>query len=149
MPAVIGAQGTGENGDHTFHNLTITNQLTLSSFTQGSVLFAGPGGLVSQDNPFFFYDNTNNVVCIGTNTSDIVSSYPSLKVVSSASGISAAFSGFTDSNTIAFTQANGTEGSPTAVTDDQVIGGFISLGHDGSGYVASGSIASIAQSPIS
>lgn len=40
--------------------------LTLSSFTLGSVIFAGTGGLLSQNNSKFFWDNTNNVLGIGT-----------------------------------------------------------------------------------
>jgi len=46
--------------------LTITSTLTLSSMTLGSVLFAGTGGLVSQDNANFFWDDTNNRLGIGT-----------------------------------------------------------------------------------
>jgi hypothetical protein len=34
--------------------------LTLSGLTQGSVLFAGSGGMISQDNASFFFDDTNN-----------------------------------------------------------------------------------------
>jgi len=33
--------------------------LTLSSLTQGSVIFAGSGGVISQDNTKFFWDDTN------------------------------------------------------------------------------------------
>ena len=40
--------------------------LTLSSFTNGSVLFVGTAGLVSQDNTNFFWDNPNNYLGIGT-----------------------------------------------------------------------------------
>lgn len=34
--------------------------LTLNTFTKGSVLFAGSGGVVTEDNPNFFFDNANN-----------------------------------------------------------------------------------------
>jgi hypothetical protein len=34
--------------------------------TPGSALFVGPGGLVTQSNPFFFFDNTNHRLGIGT-----------------------------------------------------------------------------------
>ena len=40
--------------------------LTLSTFTSGSVLFAGTSGLVSQDNANLFWDDTNNYLGIGT-----------------------------------------------------------------------------------
>jgi hypothetical protein len=42
--------------------------LTLSSLTPGSVLFAGTGGTISQNNPKFFWDNTNLRLGIGTST---------------------------------------------------------------------------------
>jgi hypothetical protein len=44
-----------------------------STFTAGSVVFAGSGGTYTQDNTNFFWDNTNKRLGIGTNT--ITSSY--------------------------------------------------------------------------
>lgn len=44
--------------------LTVSSVI-LSGFTQGSVLFAGPAGLVSQDNANFFWDDTNNALGVG------------------------------------------------------------------------------------
>ncbi len=41
--------------------------LSLSGLTSGSLLFAAGGGLVSQDNSNFFWDNTNKRLGIGTN----------------------------------------------------------------------------------
>lgn len=52
----------------TLATLVITGSFTLSSMTLGSVLFAGTGGLVSQDNANFFWDDTNNRLGIGTAT---------------------------------------------------------------------------------
>lgn len=45
-----------------------TNSLTDTALTLGSVLFSGASGLVSQDNPAFFWDDTNNRLGINTNT---------------------------------------------------------------------------------
>ena len=42
-------------------------ELTLSSLTQGSVLFAGVNGLLSQDNSNFYWNNTSNMLGVGTN----------------------------------------------------------------------------------
>jgi hypothetical protein len=42
--------------------------LTLSNLTSGSVLFAGGGGVISQDNANLFWDNTNKRLGIGTTT---------------------------------------------------------------------------------
>jgi len=45
-----------------------TNSLTDTALTLGSVLFAGAAGLVTQDNPAFFWDDTNNRLGINTTT---------------------------------------------------------------------------------
>lgn len=50
-----------------FTTLTSTS-LTLSTFTQGSVLFAGAGGAVSQDNTNLYWDDVNNRLGVGTST---------------------------------------------------------------------------------
>ena len=42
--------------------------LTLSGLTQGSVLFAGAGGVISEDNGNLFWDDTNDFFGIGTAT---------------------------------------------------------------------------------
>ena len=42
--------------------------LTLYGLTQGSVLFTGTGGAISQDNANLFWDNTNKRLGIGTTT---------------------------------------------------------------------------------
>jgi hypothetical protein len=47
---------------------SFVNAPTFSSMTAGSLLFAGVGGVVSQDNSNFFWDNTNKRLGIGTNT---------------------------------------------------------------------------------
>jgi hypothetical protein len=45
-----------------------TNSLTVTSLTTGSVPFVGTAGLITQDNPNFFWDDTNNRLGIGTTT---------------------------------------------------------------------------------
>ena len=47
------------------NGVSITNALTLSNKTSGSVLFAGAAGLVQQDNANLFWDDTNNLLGIG------------------------------------------------------------------------------------
>ena len=44
------------------------SNLTLSSLTPGSVLFANSSGLISQDNANFYWDNTNKRLGIGTSS---------------------------------------------------------------------------------
>ena len=41
--------------------------MTLSNLTSGSIVFAGAGGLISQDNANFFWNNTTDRLGIGTN----------------------------------------------------------------------------------
>jgi hypothetical protein len=52
-----------------------TNNLTVTSLTPGSVAFVGTAGLITQDNPAFFWDDTNNRLGLNTvtpgNTLDI------------------------------------------------------------------------------
>ena len=50
----------GGNASPTFSGLTLTG------LTQGSVLFASAGGLISQDNSNLFWDATNNRLGVGT-----------------------------------------------------------------------------------
>ena len=45
---------------------TLSGNLTISTLTSGSILFAGTGGLISQNNGQLFWDNTNNRLGIGT-----------------------------------------------------------------------------------
>lgn len=47
-------------------NITISGTITLPLFTQGSVLFAGVGGVVSQDNAGFNWDDVNNRLFVGS-----------------------------------------------------------------------------------
>lgn len=39
--------------------------MTLSGMTQGSVIFAGSGGLLSQNNTNFFWDDSNTSLIVG------------------------------------------------------------------------------------
>jgi hypothetical protein len=52
--------------------VTIPIALALTTKTQGSVLFVGPSGVVTEDNSNFFWDNANNWLGIGTNAPDHV-----------------------------------------------------------------------------
>jgi hypothetical protein len=47
---------------------TFNANTTFATMTPGSVLFAGAGGLLSQSNAQYFWDNTNSRLGIGTNT---------------------------------------------------------------------------------
>lgn len=65
------ANGTSQQASSNFNisgNGVIGGSLTVSTLTPGSVVFAGASGLITQDNPNFFWDNTNNRLGIGTTT---------------------------------------------------------------------------------
>ena len=63
------ARGFVSTGSQSFTgSKTFVNAPTFSSITAGSLLFAGTGGTISQDNSSFFWDNTNKRLGIGTNT---------------------------------------------------------------------------------
>ncbi|HEY1041565.1 MAG TPA: tail fiber domain-containing protein [Candidatus Paceibacterota bacterium] len=47
---------------------TFNGNITPTGFTQGSVVFAGSGGTLSQNNGKFFWDDTNGRLGIGTNS---------------------------------------------------------------------------------
>jgi len=49
-------------------NVTIDGTLSIIPLTQGSILFSGSGGIVSQNNSKLYWDNTNNQLGIGTTT---------------------------------------------------------------------------------
>lgn len=54
--------------DNTLKRLSLAagGSLLMADMTQGSILFAGAGGLLTQDNPNLFWDATNKRVGIGT-----------------------------------------------------------------------------------
>lgn len=67
QPASATFGGVVTTGTQTFAGAkTFSTSITLPSFTLGSVIFAGTGGLLSQDNANFFWDDTNNRLGIGT-----------------------------------------------------------------------------------
>lgn len=55
----------------TSQSQVFTNGVTLSNITPGSVVFAGVGGVLSQDNANFFWDNTNKTLKLGNGTPTI------------------------------------------------------------------------------
>jgi hypothetical protein len=66
---IQGLQGlAGEDGnieDVIFHPLSINDLISL--FTQGSIIFVGPSGILAQDNVKLFWDDINFRLGIGTN----------------------------------------------------------------------------------
>ena len=60
----------GSGFDGTVTNSTTTPTLALTTtLTAGSVFFAGTGGAINEDNNNLFFDNSNNILGIGINSS--------------------------------------------------------------------------------
>ena len=81
----------------------------ISALTQGSVIFAGAGGALSQDNANFFWDNTNKRLGIGTAS-------PQYELDIHKSGYSTGIHGRTDLHGVFFygERCSGTLASPQA-----------------------------------
>jgi len=60
-----GAGTTGTLQQVTTNGSTTDVGISITTLTPGSVLFSGTGGLISQDNTNFFWDDTNNFLGIG------------------------------------------------------------------------------------
>lgn len=69
-------------------SLVVGVNLTVSSITAGSVLFAGASGLVSQDNSNLYWDDSNNFLSVGAGTS------PAARVHIAGAVSSSAWDGF-------------------------------------------------------
>ncbi len=52
-------------------NATFSGTLTLSGLTQGSLLFAGASGVLSEDNSNLFWDDPNNRLGVGTDSPEV------------------------------------------------------------------------------
>lgn len=58
------------NGQLVVTDVNVTNDLSLETFTEGSVLFTGAAGLVKEDNTNFFWNDSTNVLKIAGFTLD-------------------------------------------------------------------------------
>jgi hypothetical protein len=72
-PCITGGGGVSLSGTNTWTGQQTFSTLApiFSTETAGSIFFAGAGGLLSQNNSDFFWDNTNNALDIGTNLAGI------------------------------------------------------------------------------
>jgi hypothetical protein len=66
--STLGVTGTSTLSTSTIAKLTVSDGVTFSSMTRGSVLFATTSGDLSQNNAKFFWDDGNNRLGIGTST---------------------------------------------------------------------------------
>jgi hypothetical protein len=108
------------------------------------MLFSNSTGAISQNNTNLFWDQTNSRLGIGTNTP----LRPLSVVANTTAGDNGAFvDGYgANASVITVRKANGTVGSPTAITSGQVFAEFDAIGYGTSQFNANqtGSIAFIA-----
>lgn len=107
--------------------ITGITALTLSGLTTGSIVFAGAGGAISQDNAKFFYDDTNNRLGLGTVSPDhalhiLGGTLETSRIKITGEGRAGGF---------ALLRINGTEAAPTAVLANDKLGLVLFQGHDG------------------
>lgn len=119
-------------------NTLIAGTLTVSTFTSGSILYAGAAGLYSQNNSKFFWDNTNQGIFIGDNASAglFLSSTGDFHARgSSGSGGIAKYRATSIGNQNYFVgdRANGNFAVPTALVSGDFIVSFLALGYHGTG----------------
>jgi len=85
-----------------------------STFTEGSVVFAGLSGTYTQDNSGLFFDNTNNR--LGVNTASPLAFFESRSTVNNVTnGLFSLYENGATSPTFIFQKARGTPASPSAV----------------------------------
>lgn len=126
------------NGTADFnHAVNMDSTLTLSPMTAGSLLFAGTGGLVSQDNPNLFWDDTNNHLCLNTagansnNTGFSGSAIAQVELSRNAAITTMAAASFGTSvhPQHYFIRGRGTRAVPAAVQSGDVLGYFVGAGY--------------------
>lgn len=110
--------------------------------TLGSVIFAGTGGILSQDNTNFFWNNTDKRLKVGTGTDTITvngSTKGSALTVSGQGGGNAFDIGFhkhsaTLNPEIYSIRSRGSEATQSIVQDGDILGAHSYLGFDGTDY---------------
>ncbi len=124
QPADATHPGLVTTGTQTFAGAkTLSSAPTLSTMTLGSVLFAGTGGLVSQDNAKLFWDDTNFRLGIGTAT-------PAVTLDIKAANATTRLTSTTGTNSVSLGQFNTGEA-----------GAFIGIENSTGGGLFGGSIA--------
>jgi len=119
-------------------NLTLAGTID-TTLTEGSVIFAGTNGVLSEDNSNFFWDSVNQRLGLGTNTPGTVSGFGNERLTiedetGSNSGLLMRTAGSYIYPTFKLAQSNGTLSSPTISASDDTLGSIEFYGYDGSNY---------------
>ena len=138
----LGGMVTGLGTDNQVAIWNGTTAIDAFNATAGSVLFAGAGGILAQDNANFFWDDTNNDLVLGASVqpgSALLGR--GMAIVRTAGVAELDLYGYSGTGTqvgLRLLKPRGSVATPTASQTDD--GGFISFGgHDGSAFVYTGS----------
>lgn len=121
---------------------------TTTVFTPGSIIFAGTSGVYSQDNANLFWDDTNNRVGIGTalpgaplviqanTTSAAVVPTGTMLHLNAADAVQAAvtFDSYAQNGVFKFRRANTGAAAPSALANNDPIGGLQFFGYGATAY---------------
>lgn len=113
--------------------------MTLTGLTAGSVPYVGAGGTITQNNAEFSWDNTNNRIGIGTGTPQ----YGLHVIFKSGAAGGALFLRATNDafgQATIYQKARGTVSAPVIVAQNDVLGGIIANGYDGTTYNGGGRV---------
>ena len=127
------------DGNGTTNKLAIwlsSSILTEFSPTQGSILFAGASGIVAQDNANLFWDDTNNILVLGT-TGAIHGSTSTTRFAGDRdddSVLELTAHGAGKNGIVQFNNSRGTHALPTIVSNGDEVGIVIARAFDGSAY---------------
>jgi hypothetical protein len=136
----------------TLSNVSLTTQVTgtlpvanggtgtATTFTAGSVVFAGASGVYSQDNANFFWDDTNNRLGLGT-----LAPVSSLHVDGGIGTIAR----FGASGALVLRSAAGTQASPTQIVTSTTLAIVVARGYDGAAYRDVGNMGFVSDGTIS
>lgn len=133
------------DGQHGAYYLTGSN---IGGFTAGSVIFAGVGGVLAQDNASFFWDDTNNRLGLGT-------AIPAELLSLQASGNAVRFQADTyytsasSASQFKFQKARGTSASPLTVVDGDTLANLRWFGYDGAAFREAASIFAVVDGAVS
>ena len=135
-----GTPGTRVTFDHTTGNVGIAGSLTLSGLTQGSVLFAGAGGLVSQDNASLYFDDNTNRLGVGI-TAPVGVFHVSTDINTENVHLDKWYTG-TSGSSLLLRKGRGTQASPLRAKSGDVLGGLVAYGAEAADDVSAASFNS-------
>jgi len=152
--ASINTGSFATTGSNIFNgNQTITGSLSINNLTSGSILFATTGGLISQDNSTFFWDDTNKTLKIGNSIPPSDNSAFKIQVTQVNSNSTIVATALTNTANegpgITFARYRGTVSSPVVVDSEDRMGQFTFIGWDGAARQASSAILSFVDGAVS